>query len=118
MALFAVDFNLANIGGPSAGLMFSWPSSTSSPPVTSTAASSSPAPEPSARMATSARSAASPTRCPAPAEAGATVFLVPADNCDEARTAGGNTMELLKADNLNQTIDSLKALTSGGNPAR
>ena len=63
-------------------------------------------------MATSARSAASPTRCPAPGEAGATVFLVPADNCDEARTAGGNTMELLKADNLNQTIDSPKALTS------
>ena len=62
-APFSIDFNLANIGGPSAGLMFSSQSSTSSPPVTSTTASSSRAPAPSTAMAKSAPSAASPTRC-------------------------------------------------------
>jgi PDZ domain-containing protein len=51
-------------------------------------------------------------------EAGATVFLVPAENCDEARTAPDNSMELVKAENLTQTIDALHTLTSGGNPPR
>ena len=51
-------------------------------------------------------------------EAGATVFLVPADNCDEARTATGNSMELIKAETLTQTIDALHTLTSGGSPPR
>ena len=51
-------------------------------------------------------------------EAGATVFLVPAENCDEARTAPGNSMELVKAETLQQTVDSLKTLTTGGTPPR
>ncbi len=49
-------------------------------------------------------------------DAGATVFLVPADNCDEARTAAGDTMDLLKVETLTQAVDSLKALSSGGQP--
>jgi PDZ domain-containing protein len=47
---------------------------------------------------------------------GATVFLVPADNCEEARTVSGNTMELIKSENLQQTIEALETLTSGGKP--
>ena len=46
------------------------------------------------------------------------MFLVPADNCDEARTATGNSMELIKAETLTQTIDALHALTSGGTPPK
>ena len=37
---------------------------------------------------------------------------------DEARTATGNTMELLKAENLTQTVEALQTLTSGGEPPR
>ena len=51
-------------------------------------------------------------------EAGATAFLVPADNCDEARTAPDNTMQLIKAQSLTQTIDALKSLSSGTEPPR
>jgi len=50
------------------------------------------------------------------AEAGATVFLVPKENCDEARTAAQDTMTLIKAENLTQTVDALKTLTAGGQP--
>jgi PDZ domain-containing protein len=39
-------------------------------------------------------------------EAGASVFLVPADNCDEARSMRDDGMELVKVDTL----------TSGGRP--
>ena len=51
-------------------------------------------------------------------EAGATVFLVPADNCDEARTATDDAMELVKVDTSGQAVDSLHTLTSGGRTAR
>ena len=50
------------------------------------------------------------------AGAGATVFLVPAENCDEARTVAQDSMTLLKAENLTQTIEGLKTLTTGGQP--
>ena len=33
-------------------------------------------------------------------EAGATVFLVPADNCDEAKSAHEDGLQLVKVDNL------------------
>jgi PDZ domain-containing protein len=117
-APFSVDFNLANIGGPSAGLMFSLAvvdklttgdlngskfiagTGTIGPDGTV---------GPIGGISHKMSSAQ---------EAGATVFLVPADNCDEARTATGNSMELIKAETLTQTIDALHALTSGGPPPR
>ncbi len=63
-APFAVDFHLANVGGPSAGLMFSLASSTSSPVATWLGRRSSQAPARSPSMARWARSVASPTRWP------------------------------------------------------
>ncbi len=117
-APFSVDFNLANIGGPSAGLMFSLAvvdklttgdlngskfiagTGTIGPDGTV---------GPIGGISHKMSSAQ---------EAGATVFLVPADNCDEARTATGNSMELIKAETLTQTIDALHTLTSGGSPPR
>ena len=115
-APFTVDFNLANIGGPSAGLMFSlavvdkltdgdlnggrFVAGTGSIGADGTVG---PIGGISHKM-------------PAAQEAGATVFLVPKENCDEARTVHGNTMELVKVENLTQTIDALKTLTSGGKP--
>ena len=54
----------------------------------------------------------------AASEAGATVFLVPADNCEEAKTAREDGVELVKVENLGQAVDALKALSAGGEPPR
>ena len=115
-APFVIDFNLANIGGPSAGLMFSlavidklttgdlnggkFVAGTGSISGDGTVG---PIGGITHKMSTAA-------------EAGATVFLVPKENCDEARTAGQDTMTLVKAENLTQTVDALNTLTAGGTP--
>jgi len=115
-APFTIDFNLANIGGPSAGLMFSlavvdklndgnlnggkFVAGTGSISGDGTVG---PIGGIRHKMSTAA-------------EAGATVFLVPKENCDEARTAAQDTMTLIKAENLTQTVDALKTLTAGGQP--
>jgi PDZ domain-containing protein len=115
-APFTIDFNLANIGGPSAGLMFSLAviDKLTTGDVNGgkfVAGTGSISPDGKVgpiggiihKMSTAQ-------------DAGATVFLVPADNCDEARTAAGDTMDLLKVETLTQAVDSLKALSSGGKP--
>jgi PDZ domain-containing protein len=115
-APFTVDFNLANIGGPSAGLMFSLAvvdklttgDLNGSKFVAGTGSITADGKVGPIGGITHKMSSAQ--------EAGATVFLVPADNCDEARTVHDNSMQLVKAENLQQTIDALKALTTGGNP--
>ena len=117
-APFTIDFNLANIGGPSAGLMFSLAviDKLTTGDVNGgkfVAGTGSISPDGKVgpiggiihKMSTAQ-------------DAGATVFLVPADNCDEARTAAGDTMDLLKVETLTQAVDSLKALSSGGKPPR
>ncbi|MCE9515754.1 MAG: PDZ domain-containing protein [Mycobacterium sp.] len=117
-APFTIDFNLANIGGPSAGLMFSLAviDKLTTGDVNGgkfVAGTGSISPDGRVgpiggiihKMSTAQ-------------DAGATVFLVPADNCDEARTAAGDTMDLLKVETLTQAVDSLKALSSGGKPPR
>lgn len=62
-APFSVDFNLANIGGPSAGMIFSLAVVDKLTPATSAPASSSRGRAPSAATDMSERSAASRTRC-------------------------------------------------------
>jgi PDZ domain-containing protein len=115
-APFTIDFNLANIGGPSAGLMFSlavvdklndgnlnggkFVAGTGSISGDGTVG---PIGGIRHKMSTAA-------------EAGATVFLVPKENCDEARTVAQDTMTLIKAENLTQTVDALQTLTAGGQP--
>ena len=115
-APFTIDFNLANIGGPSAGLMFSLAvidklttgDVNGGKFVAGTGSISPDGKVGSIGGITHKMSTAQ--------DAGATVFLVPADNCDEARTVAGSSMELLKIETLPQAVDSLKALSSGGTP--
>ena len=115
-APFTIDFNLANIGGPSAGLMFSLAvidklttgDVNGGKFVAGTGSISPDGKVGSIGGITHKMSTAQ--------DAGATVFLVPADNCDEARTVAGSSMELLKIETLPQAVDSLKALSSGGQP--
>ena len=45
------------------------------------------------------------------------VFLVPADNCDEAKSAHEDGIDLVKVETLAQAVDALKALSAGGEAA-
>ena len=99
-APFTIDFNLANIGGPSAGLMFSLAvidklttgDLNGSKFVAGTGTINADGKVGSIGGITHKMLAAH--------EAGATVFLVPADNCDEAKSAHEDGIELVKVDNL------------------
>ena len=115
-APFTVDFNLANIGGPSAGLMFSLA-------VIDKLTTG----EVNGGKFVAGTGSISPDGKVGPIggilhkmssaqDAGATVFLVPAENCDEARTMPDTTMELIKVDTLPDAVDALKALSTGGKP--
>jgi PDZ domain-containing protein len=117
-APFSIDFNLANIGGPSAGLMFSLAvvdklttgDLNDGKFVAGTGTIDSDGKVGSIGGITHKMLSAQ--------EAGATVFLVPADNCDEAKTAGEDGLQLVKVDNLGQAVDALHALSAGGEPPR
>jgi Lon-like protease len=117
-APFSIDFNLANIGGPSAGLMFSLAvvdklstgDLNDGKFVAGTGTIDSEGKVGSIGGITHKMMAAR--------EAGATVFLVPADNCDEAKSAHEDDLELLKVDSLTQAVDALHAISAGGEPPR
>ncbi len=115
-APFTIDFNLANIGGPSAGLMFSLAvvdkltseNLNGSKFVAGTGTISGDGKVGSIGGITHKMAAAQ--------EAGATVFLVPTDNCDEAKTDRDDTMELIKVNDLSGAVDALHTLSAGGEP--
>jgi Lon-like protease len=117
-APFTINFNLANIGGPSAGLMFSLAvvdklttgELNASKFVAGTGSIDAAGKVGPIGGITHKMSAAH--------EAGATVFLVPADNCDEARGGAQDGMQLIKVDTLNGAIDALNTLSAGGEPPR
>ena len=48
--------------------------------------------------------------------AGATVFLVPAENCYEATSGKLPGLQLVKVSKLDGAVDALHAVTSGGQP--
>lgn len=115
-APFTIDFNLANIGGPSAGLMFSLAvidKLTTGEVNGGKFVAGSGSISPDGRVGPIGGII---HKISTAQDAGATVFLVPADNCDEARTAAGDTMDLLKVETLTQAVDSLEALSTGGQP--
>jgi len=117
-APFTIDFNLANIGGPSAGLMFSLAVVDKLTTGTLNDAKF--------VAGTSTISAEGKVgaiggithKMLAAREAGATVFLVPADNCDEARSGAQDGMQLVKVDTLGGAVDALGLLSAGGEPPR
>ncbi|MEE9242482.1 MAG: S16 family serine protease, partial [Mycobacterium sp.] len=117
-APFVVDFNLANVGGPSAGLMFSLAVVDK---LTTGDINGSKFVAGSGTITGDGKvgSIGGIThKIVAAGEAGASVFLVPTENCDEAKSAGVGGVELLKVETLEQTIDSLRTLSAGGEPPR
>jgi Lon-like protease len=115
-APFKIDFNLANIGGPSAGLMFSLAvvdklttgDLNNGKFVAGTGTISNDGEVGPIGGITHKMEAAH--------DAGATVFLVPADNCDEARSATESGLQLVKVNDLTGAIDALHTLSAGGEP--
>ncbi|MBJ7341636.1 PDZ domain-containing protein [Mycolicibacterium sp.] len=115
-APFTIDFNLANIGGPSAGLMFSLAvvdklttgDINGGKFVAGTGTITGDGKVGPIGGITHKMYAAK--------EAGATVFLVPAENCDEAVSAHDDGLQLIKVDNLTGAIDALKTYSAGGEP--
>lgn len=115
-APFSIDFNLGNIGGPSAGLMFSLAvidKLTTGDLNGSKFIAGTGTIDPQGKVGPIGGIT---HKMVAAQEAGATVFLVPADNCDEARSMRDDGMELVKVDNLGQAVDALHVVTSGGRP--
>lgn len=115
-APFKIDFNLANIGGPSAGLMFSLAvidKLTTGDLNGSKFIAGTGTIDPDGKVGPIGGIT---HKMLAAQEAGASVFLVPAENCDEAKSMRDDGMELVKVDTLSSAVDSLHTLTSGGRP--
>ncbi|MGV0715218.1 PDZ domain-containing protein [Mycolicibacterium sp. XJ662] len=113
-APFSIDFNLANIGGPSAGLIFSLAVVDKLTPgdlsdghfVAGTGTITGDGHVGAIGGITHKMLAAR--------ESGATVFLVPAENCAEAKSAPQEGLELVKVDTLTTAVDALEALSADG----
>ena len=115
-APFVVDFNLANVGGPSAGLMFSL--AVVDKLTTGNLAGSKFVAGTGTIKAdgTVGRIGGIVHKMTAARDAGATVFLVPAENCYEATSDKLPGLQLVKVDNLGGAVNALHAVTSGGQP--
>jgi Lon-like protease len=117
-APFTIDFNLANIGGPSAGLVFSLAvvdKLTTGDLSANTFVAGTGTIDADGKVGSIGGIT---HKILAAQEAGATVFLVPADNCDEAKSAHEDGVKLVKVENLGGAVDALKALSAGGEVPR
>jgi PDZ domain-containing protein len=115
-APFQIQFNLANVGGPSAGLMFSLAvidKLTTGDLAGSTFVAGTGTIKPDGTVGPIGGIV---HKMVAARAAGATVFLVPAKNCYEASSDQTPGLQLIKVDNLGQAVDALHAMTSGGHP--
>lgn len=117
-ASFKIDFNLANIGGPSAGLMFSLAVIDKL-----TTGDLNDGKFVAGTGTIDGEGEVGPIggithKMLAAREAGATVFLVPADNCAEAKSDPQDGLELVRVGTLTDAVDGLNAISAGGEPPR
>ena len=115
-APFVIDFNLANVGGPSAGLMFSLAvvdKLTTGELAGSTFVAGTGTISIDGKIG---QIGGITHKMAAAQKAGATVFLVPAKNCYEAASDNPSNLRLVKVETLNDAVDALHAVTSGGQP--
>ncbi|MBY3988129.1 PDZ domain-containing protein [Rhodococcus fascians] len=110
---FDVKFNLADVGGPSAGLMFSLavvdklsPGELSNGEFVAGTGTIDAA-------GTVGPIGGIPYKLIAAREAGATTFLVPDANCGEAQQNVPDGLRLVRVESLDNAIDSLRAIGSG-----
>jgi PDZ domain-containing protein len=115
-APFVVDFNLGNVGGPSAGLMFSLAvvdKLTTGDLVGSNFVAGTGTISVDGKVG---QIGGITHKMVAARTAGATVFLVPAKNCYEATSDKPPGLRLVKVETLGEAVDALHAITSGGQP--
>jgi len=115
-APFVIDFNLANVGGPSAGLMFSLAvvdKLTTGELAGSTFVAGTGTISIDGKIG---QIGGITHKMAAAQKAGATVFLVPAKNCYEAASDNPSNLRLVKVETLRDAVDALHAVTSGGQP--
>jgi PDZ domain-containing protein len=117
-APFTVEFNLANVGGPSAGLMFSLALIDKL-----TTGDLNDGRFVAGTGTIDGEGEVGPIggithKMLAAREAGATVFLVPADNCPEAKTDPQDGLEMVKVGTLTEAVDALNTISAGGEPPR
>lgn len=112
-ASFSVNFNLANIGGPSAGLMFSL-AVVDKLTTDDLAGSTFVAGTGTISVDGKVGPIGGITHKMAAARAaGATVFLVPAKNCVEAVSEIPSGLRLVKVETLSSAVDALRAMKAG-----
>ncbi|WP_343599640.1 PDZ domain-containing protein [Mycobacterium sp.] len=115
-APFVIDFNLANVGGPSAGLMFSLAvvdKLTTGDLAGSRFVAGTGTIDPEGAVG---QIGGIEHKMEAARAAGATVFLVPTKNCYEASSDNLPGLRLVKVENLREAVDALHTVTSGGQP--
>ncbi len=111
-----ITISLGDIGGPSAGLAFALAVVDKLTPGELTGGrfvAGSGEIDPSGQVR---RIGGIPLKMTAAKEAGATVFLVPADNCAEAAPAAPPGLQLIKVGTLTDAVDGLTALNQGRAP--
>ncbi|MBY6349844.1 YlbL family protein [Rhodococcoides corynebacterioides] len=111
---FDVTFNLADVGGPSAGLMFTLavidklsPGDLSGGAFVAGTGTIDP-------DGTVGPIGGIPYKLVAAREAGATTFLVPADNCAEAAASVPDGLRLVRVTDVGGAVDALGSLAEGG----
>ena len=115
-APFTIDFNLAGIGGPSAGLMFSLAvidKLTTGDLNGGKFIAGTGTIDPEGNVGPIGGIT---HKMEAAQDVGATAFLVPADNCAEAKTAHDDALTLIKVETLTGAIDALKTYSAGREP--
>ena len=118
-APFTINISLANIGGPSAGLMFTLGILDKLTPGGLTAGrfiAGTGTMEVDDNKGTVGPIGGILLKMIAARAQGATVFLVPADNCPEALTRVPSGLRLAKVSTLDDAMKALKTLKSGGTP--
>lgn len=115
-APFNVTFNLKDIGGPSAGLMFALGLLDKIGKVDLTGGKFIAGTGTIDPNGTVGPIGGIPLKMIGARRAGATIFLVPKDNCAEAKAHHPSGLRLVKVNSLSGAVNALKQLNAGGNP--
>lgn len=110
---FTVDFSLSEVGGPSAGLMFSLAVVDKLTPGELNAGSFVAGTGTIDNDGAVGAIGGIPFKMVAAREAGAQTFLVPADNCAEALSNAPDGLRLVKVETLSGAVDALESLGAG-----
>lgn len=115
---FDVSIGLADVGGPSAGLMFSLAILDKLTPGELTGGQFVAGTGEIDEQGKVGRIGGIPFKMVKAREAGATTFLVPAGNCSEATSQAPDGLQLVKVDTLDDAVKALDAMREGKAPPR